>query len=409
MDHKKQHHLCHRKETMIGTGSCRWFPAVFAILGLLLPGCGSSSPPVADVPPPPVTVSKPVVEKVINYDDYEGRIEAKPKVDVRAKVRGHLKKVNFVEGEMVKEGQLLYLIDPAQYEAALDAAKALVKAADASLEYAEAEYERTRELYAKKSASRSELDVWKSKQSTARADRLKALAEVKKTKDDLKHTRIEAPINGRIGKTLVDKGNLVNAGGGDTLLATIVSVDPIYVKFNVDENSLMRYKQMDLSNGNSKGKEKSIKELKISVKVGLEGEIGYPHKGVIDFVDNQLNPNTATFQARAVLDNPVEHGRRLFDDGMRARVEVPVGSRYKAVLVSERAIGSEQKRKFVFVVNNQNIVKQRDVTLGRKFEDLQVIETGLKGNEWVVSNGIQRVRDGMEVKPTRAPMPGTKK
>jgi RND family efflux transporter MFP subunit len=200
----------------------------------------------------------------------------------------------------------------------------------------------------------------------------------------------------------VDIGNLVNAGGGDTLLTTLVSVDPMYVYFDVDERSMLRYRRSFRKRDQANAPQPPIKELKIPVLVALEGEEGYPHKGVIDFADNRVNPTTGTIQVRGVLANT----SRLLEDGMRARVRVPVSDPYKAVMVTERAIGTDQGRKYVYVVNEQNVVERRDVVLDRLIDGMQVIRKGLKPGEWVVVNGIQRVRDGLKVDAKRGPMPG---
>jgi RND family efflux transporter MFP subunit len=359
---------------------------------------------VAETPPPPVTVSKPVVRDVINFDEYEGRIGYAEKVEIRARVRGHLRKVNFEDGELVKAGKLLYEIDPREYEANLAAAKAKVKAADAALEYAVSEYKRTMQAGRGGAASRSEMAVWQGKQSIARADRLKADAEVQRAELDLSFTKIPAPIGGKISRTQETVGNVVNYLGSNTLLTTIVAVDPMYVYFNVDERSLRRYKEGYRKERTRNSSPTTVRDLNIPVKVQLDGEQEYPHKGVIDFADNKVNPSTGTMQVRGLLANP----DGLFEDGMRAQVKIPIGRPYRAVMVAERAIGTEQGRKFVYVVNKQNVVQQRDVTLGRLFEGLQVIDQGLKGDELVISNGIQRVREGMKVKPTEVPMPGSK-
>jgi RND family efflux transporter MFP subunit len=201
----------------------------------------------------------------------------------------------------------------------------------------------------------------------------------------------------------VDEGNLVNTRGADTLLTTLVSVDPINVYFNVDERSIIRYKEARRQKNAKAGTPlPPLEELHIPVYVALEGEEGYTHKGEIDYVDNRVNPSTGTVEARGVLSNK----ERIFEDGMRARVRVPVGDPRKVILLTERAIGNEQGRKYVYVVNDENTVERRDVSPGRLVDGLQVIREGLKPDEWVIVNGIQRVRDGMKVEPKRGPMPG---
>jgi RND family efflux transporter MFP subunit len=382
--------------------SSRRVAGLVAMLGIAIAGCGRGGAPVAELPPPAVTVSKPVVDQVLDRDTYEGRIAAEKSVEVRARVKGHLVKVNFEDGQLVKEGDLLFEIDPRPYKATLDGAEAQKASAEASLDLAKKEYARTIALAKTGAASREEVDVWIAKQATAAADKLKAVAAVEQAKLDLDFTKVTAPMSGRISRTQIDVGNLVNASGGETLLTTIVSLDPVYVYFNPDERSLLRYRREGRKN---KGPEPPIKELKIPIEVALEGEDGYPHKGVIDFVDNKVNSSTGTIPVRGVLAN----SSGLFQDGLRARVRVAVGDPYKAILVTERAIGTEQGRKFVYVVSDQNVVQRRDVTLGRLSDGLQVVQTGLKPEEWVIVNGIQRVREGVKVQPQRVPMPDAEK
>jgi RND family efflux transporter MFP subunit len=379
-----------------------WQSGLFLVLIGTLAGCGPTAPPVAEAPPPPVTVSQPVVRNVTDHDEYEGRIMAAQKVEVRARVRGHLTKVNFEAGQMVKTNDLLYEIDPRTYKAALDAAQAKEKAAQAALEFAKAEYNRTRYLASKGAASREEMESWAAKEAVAKGDVLKAQAAVEEAQLDMDFTKVTAAISGKMSRTQVDVGNLVNGQGGETLLTTLVSVEPMYVYFNVDERSLLRYRRSGLKDRAPTGKEPSFKELRIPVYVALEGETGYPHQGILDFADNRVNPSTGTIQVRGVLTG----AGRLFDDGMRARVRVPVGSPHEVVMVTERALGNDQGRKFVYVVNGKDAVERRDVTPDRVVDGLQVIREGLKPDEWVVVNGIQRVRDGMKVDPKHGPMPG---
>lgn len=374
---------------------------MLALLAAVSIGCSSNAPPAVQLPPPPVSVSKAIEREVVNQDGFEGYIKAAETVEIRARVKGHLLKVHFKDGQMVKKGDPLYDIDPEQYQAALDSAKAQLAAAEAELTLAKAEYTRTKGLAAKGAASREELDIWTGKQGTAVAARLKALAAIRQAEDDVKHTKIMAPIDGKISRTLVDEGNLVNAGGGDTLLTTLVSIDPMYVYFDVDERSLIEYRASRTKELPKDAPEPPIKELKLPVEVAIEGDAEFRHKGIIDFADNRVNPSTGTIKVRGLLSN----GKRIFDDGMRARVRVPVSDTYKAVLVTDRAVGSEQGRKFVYVVKDGKIAERRDVTLGRIIDGLQVVATGLKKDELVIVNGIQRVRDGQEVKPNEVPMP----
>jgi RND family efflux transporter MFP subunit len=362
-------------------------------------GCESSSLPAEKkAEGPKVTVSQPLAREITDFDDYEGRIAAEKTVEVRARVRGYLTKVTFQDGDIIKEGALLYEIDPRPYQATLDAAKAQQKAGEASVQLAQAEYERTRLLVSQNAASRQELEVRAGTLAVAKAELLKAQAAVEQANLDLGFTKITAPIGGKISRTLVDVGNLVNAGGGETLLTTITSVEPMYVYFDVDERALLRYRRdFRGAKADDNAARPPIKELKIPVQVGLEGEEGYPHHGVLDFAENKVDPTTGTIQARGVLANT----KRLLDAGMRARVRIPVSDPHKILMVPARAVANDQGQKFLYTVDDKDVVKRRNVKLGRPEGTLQVILEGLKPEEWVIVDGIQFVREDMEVKPER--------
>ncbi|MHB1422386.1 MAG: efflux RND transporter periplasmic adaptor subunit [Gemmataceae bacterium] len=374
---------------------------IFLSLLAALTGCGPHGPTIAELPPPAVTVSRPVVRAVVDHDEYEGRIAAVKTNDIRARVRGELVKVLFKDGQLVKAGDPLFEIDPRPYQAALDAATAQKAAADAAYELAQTELERTASLVRSNAAGREELDVRKAKRATTKADRLKADAEIYKAQLDLNFCKIAAPIGGRISRPLVTEGNLVNVGGGETLLTTIVSIDPVYVYFNVDERALLRYRR-EYGKANIPQGEDEIKELKIPVFVAIEGDADFSQKGILDFVENRVNRSTGTIPVRGVLEN----AKQLMDDGMRARVRVPVSDPYTALLINERAIGTDQGIKYLYVVNADNIVERRDIQPDRSFDGLTAIKSGLKATEWVIVNGIQRAREGTKVHPKQAPMPG---
>ncbi len=385
-----------RRQHLVLVRSCGLLALVCAMIG-----CRSGDPGAGQLPPPPVSVCHPLVRKVVDHDDYQGQIAAREAVEIRTRSRGYLIKVNFEDGEIVKEGKLLFQIDPQPYEAALQAAEAQERGAEGQLEFAKSEYARIRRLVSRGAASREEAEVWTAKQILARADKVKAQAAVTQAKLDLGYTQVKAPFTGRVSRSQVKVGTLINSGGGDTLLTTIVSIGPVYVYFNIDEHSLMRYRR-DFRNSKPKnGKEPTLKELKIPVYVRVAGESGYPHKGEIDYGDPQVKPGTGTLEVRGLLPNT----SGLLQDGLSARVRVPVSDPYKAMLVSERAIGNEQGRKFVYVVNKDNEVERRDVVLDRVIDGLQVVRDGLKEDEWVIVNGIQRVREGLVVKPKQVPMP----
>jgi RND family efflux transporter MFP subunit len=374
-------------------------------LACVILGCHRPEARVADLPPPPVSVSQPVVRDVVDHDDYEGRVAAILKVEIRTRARGFLEKVTFKDGEVVDSGKLLFQIDPKPYQTSLDAALAQEKAADASLEFAKSEYARIRKLTAGGAASREELEVWTAKQHIAKSDKLKAQALITQAKTDLGYTQVKAPFAGRLSRTQVNEGALVNSGGGDTLLTTIVTVGPVYVYFHIDERALLRYRRdfRKKRDKNSDGPEPTVAELKIPLHVALEGEAGHPHTGVIDYADPKVDAGTGTLEVRGRLPNT----SGLLQDGMRARVRVPVSNPYKTMLITERAIGNEQGRKFVYVVTRDNVVERRDVLLDRVIDGMQVVRAGLKADDRVIVSGIQRVREGIEVKPKEVPMPDT--
>ncbi len=389
---------------MIGRYRLFWLSGGLVVLMAVLSGCNPAAPSVMETPPPRVTVSQPIVGPVEDQVPFEGRIVAKPKEDLRARVRGHLTKVTFQDGDIVKEGVLLYEIDPRPAQVALDGAKAQEAAAKAALQFAKAELDRERSLLPQGATSREEVQLRVAKHEVAKANLQKAKAAVEEAELNLSYTQIKAPFNGRLSKTNVELGNLVNAGGGETLLTTLVTVDPIYVEFNVDERSLRRYQETHFKNLKDDEPQPTVKEAQIPVQVALEGEESFPHQGVIVFADNKVNPSTGTKLVRAQLSNK----KRLLEDGMRARVRVPFSDPHQGMLVVERAIGSDQGKKFLYVVNAEKTVERRDVTLGVYRDGLQEILEGVKPDDWIIVNGIQRVRDGMSVEPRQAPMPGAK-
>jgi RND family efflux transporter MFP subunit len=371
------------------------------VAGLMLAGCGQAEPSLAPSDPPVVTVSQPLEKDITDYDQYTGRIDAPETVEVRARVRGELIGIHFKDGAIVKMGQLLFEIDPRMYKAALDLAMAKKANARANLKLAETEYQRTYELYQKNAASAREVDVWGAKKGIALAEQGSAEAEIDRAKLDVEFTKIKAPITGRISRTQVTKGNLINAGGGDTLLTTIVSVDPMYVYFDVDERSLELYRERRAKEVGPQGKDKPP-VIPVSMGQITDGD-RFPHEGTIDFAENKLNPATGTIRVRGVFPN--KDGR--LTPGQFARVRLPVGEKYKGLLVIDQAIGIDQGQKYLLVVNSQHKAEYRAVTPGRLEGDLRIFApgAGLKAGEWVIVNGVQRVRPGIEVKPERVPMP----
>jgi RND family efflux transporter MFP subunit len=371
------------------------------LAGLTLLGCGDATPPLAPSEPPVVTVSQPLEKEITDYDQYTGRIEAAETVEVRARVRGELTKVHFKAGDIVKKGDPLFDLDQRTYKAALDVAVAMKANAEAQKKLADVEYERNRGLASSKAVSASEMESWLAKKGVALAEVNRAAADIDRAQLDVEFTRIKAPITGKISRALVTPGNLVNAGGGDTLLTTIVSVDPIYVYFDVDERSLRLFRERREKEVGPTAKDK---EPVIPVFLGLvtDGD-RFPREGVLDFAENKLNPATGTIQVRGVFPN--KDGR--LTPGEFARVRLPIGDKYRGLLVTDNAIGIDQGQKYLLIVNSQNKAEYRPVTPWRLDGDLRVFRPGdgLNPGEWVIVNGVQRVRPGIEVRPERVPMP----
>lgn len=362
-------------------------------------GCSHEPPGVASLPPPQVSVAAALEREVIDYDEYTGRMVAVEEVEMRARVRGYLIKVNFAEGAEVKQGEVLFEIDPRPFQAELDAAKGQVAQWEAKLTRAEADVVRNERLLPKGAASQKDLDTAIADRGEARAAIQSARATVERVALDLEFTKVTAPISGRVSRAFVTKGNLVNAGGGETtLLTTIVALDPIYVYFDVDERALLQYQQAAREQAGGNNQPANVKEAKIPVQLGLANEAGFPYAGVIDFADNRVDPQTGTIRLRGVFAN----ANRTFTPGLFARVRVPVGDKYQALLVPERAIGTDQGQKYVLAVNKENVVEYRAVKLGRLHDGLRVIQDGLKPDDLIIVNGIQRARPGVPVTPQRA-------
>ena len=342
-------------------------------------------------PPPQVTIANPVVKEVTDWDEFTGRLYAVESVEVRPRVSGYLQSINFLDGSLVNKGDLLYVIDPRPYQAVLDQARADVTRARAALELAENDLARAERLYKSHAISEEELDSRSKQKREALASLEAAKATVESAELDFEFTHIKAPITGRISRTRVTEGNLVT--GGDfqsTLLTTIVSLDPIYVYFTADEQSVLRYTRMDMA-----GTRKSSRVSPNPVQLRLADEEDYMHKGHMDFVDNQIDMATGTMQARAIVDNP----DYLLVPGMFVDVKLLGKGPYEALLVPDAAISVDQTIQFVYVVNDKNTVERRQVKTGDLHGGLRVIIDGLEQEDHIIINGIQRARAGMEVVP----------
>jgi RND family efflux transporter MFP subunit len=367
-------------------------------LCLGLAGCSRGPEGAPDAAPPPVSVSRPLERYVTDYAEFTARTAAVDSVEVRAHVWGYLHKVNFKEGAMVQKGDVLFELDPRPYEALVNQAKAQVRQAEAQLTYDEAEYQRNLQLVRTGAVAQSDLDKTASARGVDRANIAAAKALAASRELDLGYTKVVAPVSGRVSRYVVTVGNLVQSGdqGGGTLLTTIVSVDPMYAYFDVDEHTVLRVRQLI-----REGKADSPRETVVPVWLGLGNEPNHPHQGTIDFVDNQVNPRTGTMRLRGVFPNKDQ----VLAPGLFGRVRVNIGRAHRAFLVSERALDTDQGQQIVYVVGEDDTVAARPVKLGALQEGLREITEGLNGDERVIVNGLQQARPGSKVQPTLVDMP----
>ena len=352
-------------------------------------GCERVQPKLAAPRPPVVVVSRPVTDYVTDNEDFTGRTEAVYSVNITARVSGYLDKVHFKDGDEVKEGDLLFEIDPRPYKAEMNRTESVLAQSEAHLKRLDADFRRASNLFSRGNISREEIDRASGDRSEAEAAVGVSRASFDLAKLNMAFTRITAPISGRLSRRLVDPGNLVKAD--ETALTSIVSLDPLYVYFDIDERTLLRLRRLI-----GEGKIPSRTEAEVPVYGGLSDEDGFPHKGIINFSDNKVDPGTGTLRVRASLNNPKP---RVLSPGLFMRVRLPVGSPHKSVLVAEQALGTDQGRKFVYVVNDKNEVVYRPVQVGRLLEGKRVINEGLSTGERVVVSGLQRVRPGAKVDP----------
>ncbi|HEY2683879.1 MAG TPA: efflux RND transporter periplasmic adaptor subunit [Steroidobacteraceae bacterium] len=366
---------------------------VWSVLGaslafLLLYGCAKSGGGGQAPPAPQVSVAKVLERSVKDWDEFTGRLQAVETVEIRPRVSGYIDKVAFKEGSLVKQGDLLFVIDPRPYQAEYDRASADVKRFKTALDLARVELVRVQRLKDSGAVSQEELDERKSTVAQAEANVAGAQAALESAQLNLGFTRVTSPVAGRVSRAEVTRGNLVTGGSnGGTLLSSVVSMDPIYLYFDADEQSFLRYSQMARDGERSRGG--------APVMVGLANEDGFPHEGKVDFIDNQLNPQTGTIRARAVLDN--KDGQ--FTPGLFARVQLLGSNEYSAILIEDRAVNTDQSQKYVLVLGPNNVVEYRKVKLGRVVDGLRIVREGLKPGDMVVVNGAQRVHPGVTVDP----------
>jgi RND family efflux transporter MFP subunit len=384
---------------MMNTLAHRTLFSLLAGLCILFTACQPQQAAAPPPPPPKVTVSQPVVRDVVEWDEYTGRLEAVESVEVRARVSGYLQLVNFTDGAIVKKGTLLFVIDPRPYQAELNRAKATLEQAMARYERTQKDFTRAQQLVKSRAMSQEDVDTRASDQREAQEAVQAARAAVDAAQLNVEFTQVRAPISGRISREFVTVGNLINGGTADsTLLTRIVSLDPIYCYFDVDERAYLKYSRL-WRNGQQSGS----REVKIPVYLGLADETGFPHQGQLDFIDNRLDPNTGTMTGRAVFPNPDQ----ALISGLFARTRLPGSNQYEALMIPDGAIGSDQTQRFAFVVNDQHTVEYRRVELGPIINGLRVILDGLKPEDWVIVNGVQRVRTGAKIDPQPQAIPRT--
>jgi RND family efflux transporter MFP subunit len=372
------------------------YPRLAAVvtLALLAAGCGEQKQASSAPPPPSVTVAAPVKRTVFDYDEYVGRFVAVDSVEIRARVSGYLDSVHFTDGQMVKQGDLLFTIDKRPFENALAQARANLTLAQSNLSFTDTDFRRAQQLVKDKTITEQTFDQRAQAYRNAQASVAANEAAVRNAELDLKFTELRAPVAGRIGDRRVSPGNLIAGGTGGnatTLLATIVSIDPIRFEFTFDEASFLRYERIARS-----GQDIASRGASVQIALKLIDENDFDHVGRMDFVDNVIDRSTGTIRGRGEFANP----NGLFTPGMFARVRVPGSAPYEALLVPDAAIGTEQTRKFVLAVGADNKVAQKYVTLGQATSDnLRVIKTGLAPDDRVIVNGLMRARPGMVVAP----------
>jgi membrane fusion protein, multidrug efflux system len=378
------------------------FPSAVPVSALALlaaiaaAGCARPAAQPAEPPPPKVSVSKVVFRDVTEWDEFTGRLEAVNTVSVRPRVSGYVSAVRFREGAVVRRGDLLFQIDPRPFQAEVDRLKAELVRARATVQRAKSEAQRAERLTAQDAMSREENDRRASFAQEAGAQVDAVAAALRAAELNLEFTRVTSPITGRVSRAVTTEGNLVSSGPGEaTLMTTVVSLDPIYAVFDVDEQSFLRYGTLA-----SAGKRASAREAGLGIQMALAGEQDFPHAGKMNFLDNQVDPATGTIRARAVFAN----GDSTLTPGLFVRLRVPGTRSYGGALVRDGAVGTDLDKRFVYVVGGDKTIAQRAVTLGPSIDGLRVVRTGLANGDLIVVNGLQRIRPGMKVETETVPM-----
>ena len=376
-----------------------------AAVTFLLAGCGDSNTYV-EPPPPAVTVATPLIQEVTDYLEFTGTTVAFDKAEVRARVAGVLESLHFTAGSIVEQGDLLFVIDPRQYEAELQAAEAELASARADVTLAQTELARARQLYKENAGPESDIVKWQGQLGTARAAILLAEAKIQSAELNVEYTQVAAPISGRVGREQVDLGNLVGNGEA-TLLTEVTRYDPMYVYFNINELDMLRVRDMYEEKIQRDGLDTTsvyIHEAQWPVYIGLANEERYPHEGILEFAESAIDTETGTMELRGIFENRGQRPALL--PGLFARIRLPVDQRPDMLLVTERAVAQDQGGTYLLVVNSENKVEQRIVTTGQRIDGLTVIEEGLLKDDRVIVEGVQRARPGSMVTPQPVEMSG---
>ncbi|HZN32276.1 MAG TPA: efflux RND transporter periplasmic adaptor subunit [Pirellulaceae bacterium] len=359
-------------------------------------GCGSAAPASSSLPVPKVTVMPVVSQETLDADEYIGKTEASEIVEVRSRVFGFLKTIEFQDGDSVTEGKVLFTIEPDEYKAIHQQSVSRIALNDATLALAKAKHARNEVLVKTNAVTREEYEESLAAVKSSEAAISAARADADRTAVDLKYTEIKAPINGRIDRAMVSKGNLLTGGtGSGTLLTKIVNEQPMYVYFDVDERSLLRYMRMRSESRTAPG---SLRDAGIACSLQLADEKDFPHTGKLDFVETEVNPSTGTARLRGVFANE----SRELASGLFVRVRIPVSKPYQAMLIPEQALATDQSIKFVYVVGDDGTAKRRNVELGPERGEMRIITSGLQAGERVIVKGLQRVKPDQKVEAETA-------
>ena len=365
--------------------------AASVLVAIVVAACGSEAATNSMPPPPSVSVATVLTKDVHEWDEFTGRVSAVETVELRPRVSGYVERVAFHEGQEVHKGDLLFLIDQRRYQAALDEAQAALARARSEAHLAHTQDVRAQSLVQAQAISKEEFETRKAASAQGDAAVRAAEAAVAAARLDLQFTQVRSPIDGRAGRAMLTEGNLAQADS--SVLTTVVSLDPVQVYFDTDEQTYLRYNAA--SHDGTRG------AVRNAVRVGLANETGYPHSGVVDFVDNQVDPNTGTIRARAVLRNP----DRVFTPGLFARVQLEGSQEAKAMLVDDKALLTDQDRKYVYVLGPQNKAVRKDIVAGRVVDGLRIVESGLSPRDKVIVDGVQKVFfPGMPVSPNTVAM-----